>query len=100
MKIKIKRSETECSVPSASDLDVGELAMNSTDKKIFTKDSSGLIVELGGTGKTTNALSQHSYTISENYSIDTGNNAISVGGITINSGKYVEISSASIWAII
>jgi hypothetical protein len=46
MKIKIKRSETESSVPSASDLDVGELAMNSTDKKIYTKLSDGTVVEI------------------------------------------------------
>jgi hypothetical protein len=36
--------------PAAGDLSIGELAVNTADKKIFTKDSAGAIVELGGGG--------------------------------------------------
>lgn len=45
-KIKIKRSETASSVPLASDLDVGEIAMNSVDKKLYTKLANGTVVEV------------------------------------------------------
>ena len=46
--IKIKHNETAGDTPTTSDLtEVGEIAINSTDKKIFTRNSSGAIVELG-----------------------------------------------------
>lgn len=42
--IKIKRSETASSVPAAGDLAVGELAMNPTDQKMYTKLANGNVV--------------------------------------------------------
>ena len=36
--IKIKRSETASAAPSTSDLATHEIAMNVTDKKIYTKN--------------------------------------------------------------
>jgi hypothetical protein len=44
--IKIKRSETASSIPLASDLEIGEIAMNATDKKLYTKLANGTIVEI------------------------------------------------------
>ena len=44
--IKIKRSESSSSVPSSSDLATHEIAMNTADQKIYTKDSGGNIVEV------------------------------------------------------
>lgn len=46
--IKIKRSETANSVPSASDLAIGELAMNPVDQKMYTKLSNNTVVEVAG----------------------------------------------------
>lgn len=46
--VQVKRSETTGSEPSASDLATGELAINLTDKKIFSKKSDGTVVALGG----------------------------------------------------
>jgi len=48
--IKIKRSETAGSVPQASDLQTHELAMNVSDKTIYTKNSSGQIVTMTSAG--------------------------------------------------
>ena len=42
--IKIKRSESASSAPSASDLATHEIAMNTADQKIYTKDSNGNII--------------------------------------------------------
>ena len=44
--IKPKRSETASSIPSTSDLAVGELGINTADQKIYTKNSSNVIVEI------------------------------------------------------
>ena len=48
--IKPKRSETALSVPAASSLAIGELAMNVTDGKFYTKTSGGVVKEVGGAG--------------------------------------------------
>ena len=47
VEIKIKRSEVGGSSPSTSDLAVGELAMNPTDGKLYTKTSGDSIVVIG-----------------------------------------------------
>ena len=42
-----KNSSTASSVPTAAQLVQGELAVNVTDKRLFTENSSGTVVELG-----------------------------------------------------
>ena len=42
--IKIKRSESNNSAPSTSDLATHEIAMNTADQKIYTKDTNGNII--------------------------------------------------------
>lgn len=44
--IKPKRTETASTAPTAAQLEVGELAVNSTDKSIFTKKADGTVVTL------------------------------------------------------
>ena len=51
--IKIKRSETPSQIPGASALQIGELAMNLTDGKLFSKTSGGVVKEVGGAGAVT-----------------------------------------------
>ena len=51
--IKPKRSETTSSIPAANSLQVGEIAMNVTDGKFFTKKSDNSVVEVGGAGAAT-----------------------------------------------
>lgn len=46
------------------------------------------------------SLYEHSNTISANYTISNGNNAVAAGPITINSGVTVTIPSGSRWAIV
>ena len=47
-KIIPKKSSVSDKVPLATDLEVGEIAINLTDKKIYSKNSSNAVVELGG----------------------------------------------------
>ena len=46
--VQIKRSETASAVPTEGQLAVGELALNLTDKKLFSKKADGTIVSIGG----------------------------------------------------
>ena len=52
-RIKPYRSEVASRIPSASNMEVGELAMNVQDGKFYTKTSIGQIKELGGAGAIT-----------------------------------------------
>lgn len=44
--IQIKRSSTTAAVPTAGQLAQGELAVNLTDRKLYTKDASNAVVQL------------------------------------------------------
>jgi hypothetical protein len=48
---------------------------------------------------TTKGLYEHAHTISSNYSITSGNNALTAGAITINTGVSVTVPSGSTWVI-
>jgi|TARA_A100001388_G_C28359468_1_gene307149 phosphoribosylformylglycinamidine (FGAM) synthase-like amidotransferase family enzyme len=48
--IKPKRSFTPLAIPAASALEVGELAMNASDGKFYTKLQNNTVKELGGAG--------------------------------------------------
>ena len=53
VQILPKRSETALAIPQTSDLIPGELAMNVTDGKFYTKTSGGVVKEVGGAGAVT-----------------------------------------------
>jgi len=61
-KIVTKNSSTASAVPTASDLVQGELAVNVADKRLFTEDNGGSIVELG--------TNPSSLTVSGNIDVD------------------------------
>jgi len=74
--IKLKRSETPSQIPGAGSLETGELAMNITDGKFYTKNSGGTVVEVGGGG---------SITLQD----VTDNNAITTNDITLNGSDLI-----------
>ena len=51
--IKPKRRETASQIPGSGVLEVGEIAMNVTDGKFYTKTSGGVVKEMGGAGSVT-----------------------------------------------
>ena len=80
--IKPKRSETALSVPAASSLAIGELAMNVTDGKFYTKTSGGVVKEVGGAG----AVTLNSVTTAGGIS----NNDITLNGANLVFEGYLE----------
>jgi hypothetical protein len=53
-----------------------------------------------GSNITAQGLYENNATISANYTIGTGNNAVSAGPITINSGVVVTVPSGSTWVVV
>ena len=97
--IKHKRGTTD---PGASDLVVGEIAINTTDGALFTKTDGGSVVEVGAGGGTVadDVIYENSQTISNDYTITTNKNAMSAGPITISSSATVTVPSGSTWHIL
>lgn len=52
--IKPKRSTVAGKAPTTSDIEVGEIAVNLTDKKIYSRDAGG-IIQLGGSSTITSS---------------------------------------------
>ena len=46
-KVITKKSTVMGKVPLATDLDIGELAVNTADKKLYTKHSDGNVILIG-----------------------------------------------------
>ena len=49
-RIKLKRSEIPTAVPNDNDLLVGEVAINTEDRKMYVKDSGNNIIEIDNKG--------------------------------------------------
>ena len=65
--------------------------------EIYSGSAWGLV---GGGNTTEKALWEHESVVSANYTMEDGNNAISCGPITINTGYSVTVGSGSVWAIV
>ena len=71
-----------------------------TNVMFISQDATDWDTISGGSGNTTTeSLFEHSHTISANYSITSGNNALTAGPITINTGISVTIPTGSTWVI-
>lgn len=76
----------------------GYMRWNTTDTSAEVYDGSAWS-PVGGGNTTDEGLYEHSHTISANYSITSGNNALTAGPITINSGVSVTVPTGSTWVI-
>ena len=80
--IKPKRSETSLAVPTSGQLAVGELAMNVTEGKFYTKTSGGVVKEMGGAGSVTlNDVTTNGATTTNDILLDQGANIIFEGNL-------------------
>ena len=80
--IKPKRSETALAVPAASSLEAGELAMNVTEGKFYTKTSGGVVKEMGGAGSVTlQDVTTNGATTTNDILLDQGANIIFEGNL-------------------
>ena len=77
--IKLKRSETPSQIPGASALQVGELAMNLTDGKLYSKTSGGVVKEGGGAGAVTLQAVTQAGAVTENDITLNGSNIVFEG---------------------
>jgi len=79
--IKPKRSEVAASVPTSGQLEVGEIALNITDGKFFSKTSAGVVKEVGGAGAITLQGVTNNGAVSTNNIVLNGANLVFEGAI-------------------
>ena len=78
---KPKRSEVAASIPTTGQLEVGEIALNITDGKFYTKTSSNIIKEVGGAGAVTLQGATNSGNSTTNDIVLNGSNLVFEGNI-------------------
>ena len=91
--IKPKRSETALAVPSAGSLEVGELALNVTDGKFYTKTSGNAVKEVGGAGSVTlqNVMTNGATTITD-LVLDQGANITFEGNLANSYETFLNVA--------
>lgn len=102
---KLKRSAVEGRVPTVGDLQLGELALNTYDGKLYTKKDNGTasVVEIGaggGGGGFAGAYAEFDPSIVSNTTFSASKNVLSVGPLTVASGVTVEVPASSHWTIV
>lgn len=99
--IKLRRSAVAGKTPAVGDLQLGELALNTYDGKLYTKKDNGTasIVELSG-GGVVSPVAETSQVISENYTFGTGKNAISVSPVEVADTYTVTVPANATWVIV
>lgn len=102
---KLKRSAVQGRVPTVGDLQLGELALNTFDGKLYTKKDNGTasIVEIGaggGGGGTVGPILEALQTLTSSQVLNGGYNGLSVGPVTIASGVSIEVPASATWMIL
>ena len=113
-KIILKKTSTASKVPLSTDLEVGEIAVNLADQKLYSKDASGTVILVGqgaggagdvtgGSSSTDNALArydgttgkviQNSVVIVDDTGSITGVNALTAQSLVVNNNATIGSSN-------
>ncbi len=103
--IKLKRSAVSGKAPAVGDLQLGELALNTFDGKLYTKKDNGTasIVEIGaggGGGSSSGPIAETAQVISENVTFKTGFNGLSVGPVEVAATYAVTVPANATWWVL
>ena len=100
--IKVKRSETASSVPTTSDLAVGEIAVNTADKKVYVRASGGVVevanvVAGGASGDITEVLTATGSGLTGGSTAGSANLAINVDDSSLQiSGNTLQVKASGV----
>lgn len=100
--IKLKRSAVAGKAPVVGDLELGELALNTYDGKLYTKKDNGTasIVELSGGGGGGGPIAETAQVIAEDLTLTTGSNGFSVGPVEVAATYAVTVPANATWMVL
>jgi len=100
--VKLKRSAVAGKIPTTSDLDLGELGLNTYDGKAYMKKNDGTeaVVEIGGGSSSSGPIAFSSQVISQDVTFPAGQNGASFGDVEIASGITVEVPTGATWSVL
>jgi hypothetical protein len=99
--VKLKRSAVEGKIPTTSDLQLGELALNTFDGKAYIKKSANgtdEVIEIGSAS--TPMVLATKQVITEDISVASGENILSINDVTVSDGFTVEVPDGSTWIVV
>ena len=111
-KIILKKTSTASKVPLSSDLEVGELAVNLADQKLYSKNAGGTVIlvgdgqgtgdVVGGSSSTDNALARYDGTTGKLIQnsvvvVDDSGNMSGILSETFADGTAVTVSAGKMW---
>ena len=105
-KIILKKSSVAGKIPLATDLDVGEVALNLADKTLYSKDAGGTVIQIGGgsgtgdvvgpSSATDNAIARFDTTtgkLIQNSVVTVSDTGAIAGATTITDINYVDFNT-------
>jgi hypothetical protein len=100
--IRLRRSAVAGKAPAIGDLELGELALNTFDGKLYTKKDNGTasIVELSGGGGSGGPIAETAQVISQNLELSAGSNGLSVGPVEVAATYAVTVPANATWMVI
>lgn len=100
--IRLRRSAVAGKAPAIGDLELGELALNTFDGKLYTKKDNGTasIVELSGGGGGGGPIAETAQVISQNLELSAGSNGLSVGPVEVAATYAVTVPANATWMVI
>jgi len=101
--IKLRRSAVAGKIPAVGDLQLGELALNTYDGKLYTKKDNGTasVVELsGGGGGGGGPIAETAQVISQNLELSAGSHGFSVGPVEVAATYAVTVPANAIWMVL
>jgi len=96
---KIKLKSVDGVTATVAELNILDGVTSTTSELNILDGVTATATEINNSNKTAVGLFEHSATISSNYSISSGYNAISGGPISIDDGVIVTIPSGSTWTV-
>lgn len=101
--IRLRRSSVQGKAPTTSDIQLGELAVNTYDGKLYTKKSAGgvdSIVEIGATaGGAAGPVLEAAYVISQDVTLTTTCHGLSLISVEVSGGYSVTVPGGTTWTI-
>jgi hypothetical protein len=101
--IKLKRSAVAGKAPVVGDLELGELALNTYDGKLYAKTNqsgSEAIVDLSAGGGGGGPIAETAQVISQNLTLTAGNNGLSLGPVEVAATYEVTVPANATWMVL